>query len=57
MSVIAKILSRTRPVHRVEDSTIEVLAIFCLAGLLLSLLAVRFGIDPDIGLSDIAAAQ
>lgn len=57
MSGIAKILSRARPVHRVKDPTIQVLAIFCLVGLLLSLLAVRFGIDPDIGLSAIAAAQ
>ncbi|MBS0530055.1 MAG: hypothetical protein JSS22_11785 [Proteobacteria bacterium] len=57
MSLIAKILSHARPLHRVKDPTIEVLAIFCLLGLLLSLLAVRFGIDPDIGLSAIAVAQ
>ncbi|HVV40137.1 MAG TPA: hypothetical protein VHC94_03640 [Nitrobacter sp.] len=55
MSVIAK--SCRARASSSPESTIEVLAIFCLAGLLLSLLAVRFGIDPDIGLSAIAAAQ
>ena len=57
MSVIARILSRARPVHRPKDSTveIEVLLIFCLVGLAISLLAVRFGLDID--LSAIADAQ
>jgi hypothetical protein len=49
MTAIARVLSRAFPATQVEVDTLKQLALFCGAGLLVSLLLMTYGLDLSPG--------
>jgi hypothetical protein len=49
MAMIARLLARSVPANQAEADTLKQLALFCCAGLLVSLLMMTYGLDLSPG--------
>ena len=49
MTAIAKAFSRALPVTQAEIETLKAIAVFCGAGLVVSLLVATYGVDISVG--------
>ena len=52
MTALVQAISRFSATTNIETETLKVLAVFCCAGLAVSLLCASYGLDISAGLSD-----